>query len=283
MKTSELPETLRPYAFHGLDFSYKERDTEVVSDCPFCGRENKFSIQVKKGLWRCLVCAEGSSKGGGNAHTFIKNLWELSFKETTDYSELMKSRGITTPDTFIYWEVCRSIINGRWLVPGYNTEGKLTQLYQWINIKGKHKLLVTPTLGHQLHGVNLYDKAKEYVYLCEGPWDGMALWETLRACKYSDNGLVPTSNPKDSLLSNVNVLCAPGTNTFFDKWAKLFKGKSVVIMYDNDHPRKHPRTNKPIPPAGYTGVQRVTGVLSGSDTPPTEIEFIKWGDNGYSE
>ena len=68
------PNHLRPYTFHGVYLSV--HGTHALGNCPFCGREGKFSIEVATGLWRCLVCATGTANGGGNALVFVRLLYE---------------------------------------------------------------------------------------------------------------------------------------------------------------------------------------------------------------
>ena len=60
--SKQRPNHLRPYVFHGLDLRHRDGDRNASGDCPWCGREGKFSVEVETGLWRCWVCAEGSSR-----------------------------------------------------------------------------------------------------------------------------------------------------------------------------------------------------------------------------
>ncbi len=275
------PEKLRPYLFHGVSLHWKEGDREAVGECPFCGRP-KFCVNVKTGKWGCWTCGGDTEKGGGNALTFIRQLWKASDDATTKYDTLADNRKLLQADTLIHWGVARSIVTDNWLVPGYSAKGKLTQLYQYIRFQDRMKLLLTPTLGHRLHGVNLYDVKKSTVYLCEGPWDAMALWEVLGQCKETPQGLAPTANRDKSYLADANVLAAPGCLVFFDDWLPLFADKFCVLMYDNDHPRKHPKTGKEIAPAGLVGMQRVAASLSKAKKPPTTIAYHRWGDGGFT-
>src|SRR5690349_18463068 len=94
------PESLRPYLYHGINLSWKDGGAEAVGDCPFCGREGKFSVKIEDGRWRCLVCAEGTDKGGGNAYTFIRILWEESDKATkSGYDELAIDRRLLSEES----------------------------------------------------------------------------------------------------------------------------------------------------------------------------------------
>lgn len=271
----ELPEKLKPYTFHGAELRVTGSE-QSVGTCPFCGREDHFSVNLESGLWTCHRCGES-----GNASTFLRKLWTLCDAQTQDYGSL-EDRGMLYPDTFMHWGVARSVLTGDWLVPGYNREGKLCQLYRYISDGRRMKLMPTPTLGHQLFGVPLYDSHKPTVYLCEGPWDGMKLWETLRFTKETKSGYMQTANPASSLLAISSVLAVPGCTTFQDSWLPLFEDKTVVLMYDSDHPGTHPKTGKATPPAGSTGMRRVARLLLAAGTPAGMVKYLYWGDAGYN-
>jgi adenylate kinase family enzyme len=283
-KVDDTPKTLKPYRFHGIDVTNISSD-EAVSDCPFCGRENKFSINVESGLWRCLVCNEGSqSQGkayaGGNAYTFLRKLWDISYTSTSKYSELAGNRRLLMPETLAAWNVAQSTIGYRnWVVPAYGADGKLNNLYRYVKdlASGKYRLMCTAEIPHALFGVNLLKKSCRTIYLCEGPWDAMVLWEVLRSAKPDGNEYLRTANEEVSLLANASVIATPGCNVFDDKWIALFSGKKVVICFDNDHPKEHPTTKNLLPPAGYSGAKRIAQVLSRAEEPPLEIHYLAWG------
>ena len=315
------PEALQPYIFHGIDLDWQEGDKEAKGDCPFCGRENKFSVDIRTGKYRCFICGDDGTTG--NAYSFLRKFWTLCDKQTTDYESLRIDRKLQYAETFMQWGVVRSITTGNWLIPGYGLktvgftpykrtssnsigylreypgDDRLQQLYQRKQIKSKGKwrwqLLPTPKVaqskankgGHRLHGLDLYDKDKSTVYLCEGPWDGMALWEMLRQAKQTDNGLASTANPEASLLADANVLAVPGCNVFFASWLPLFTGKVVNLMFDNDHPRTHPKTKQKIAPAGLRAMERVGKFLMQAKPEklrPAEVNYLRWSgdEQGYN-
>ena len=280
--SDNLPDTLRPYRFHGVQLEYDGGD-EALADCPWCGREQKFSIKVETGQWRCWVCSEGSEGGGGNVYTFLNSFYNKSHDQTPTeaYDELATNR-TSDSETLIHWGLCKSFTWGDWLVPGYNAEGKLNQLYRYTNYGNEsRKRLLIPTpkkLGHGLHGVNLYDPNCDTVWLCEGPWDAMALWETLRQAKEGPNGLVRTGNPASSYLEGVSVLAQPGIETFNEAWMPLFSGKHVIVAFDNDHPKEHPKQpGVMLDPAGWTAAKKVVGKLTALANPPSEVSVLRWG------
>lgn len=299
-EAERTPDHLKPYTFHGI--SLEEQGNEAVADCPFCRKEGKFSVNVETGQWQCFVC--GSH---GNATTFINKLWEVSDEKTTDYSELAVDRKLEQ-ETLIYWGVVRSITTGHWLVPGYGIDGKLRTLYQYkpdFGRPGKRILFPTPTLHHQLHGVNLWDAAKPVAYLLEGPWDGMSLWESLRSCKREGTVLVPTASEQTSLLARANVLAFPGCGSIgepFKHWIPLLEDKAIGLMADSDHPRLHctpckktfsriknercPQcrgelTGPEVVPAGFNATKRIVSLLAEATPKTREVQWLKWGEEGY--
>lgn len=278
------PEHLRPYLFHGVDLEWGNGDEHAVGTCPWCGREGKFSVQIETGLWRCFVCNEGTDKveaiRGGNAAVFLRLLQARSLTATSieDYREFTRERGLLFSSTLVEWGICRSIINHDWLVPGYSVERKLTNLYRYISMHGKRRLLPTPTMGHQIFGMENWRDDAFILDVCEGPWDGMALWETLGVSKWGETGLIQTSNRDISLLKQHNVIAVPGCETFLESWIRLVQDRIVNLWYDNDHERTHPVTNQPVYPAGLGAVKRIAKILSECLNPPREIHFCKWGD-----
>lgn len=276
----KMPERLRPYAFHGVSFN-STRGKEATAQCPFCSREDKFSVNVNTGEARCLVCQTGSDKGGMNATIFIRKLHELCCDATRKYAELQQDRKLLYPETLISWEVCQSPITGEWLVPGYGANRQLMQLYRYVqpSKSQKRKLLPTPTLGHGIHGGNLYDDSRPIVYLCEGPWDGMALWEVLRRTKHTEQGLAATATEEYSLLKDANVVAMPGTGSVgepLQRWQSYFKDKTVILLFDNDHPKLNPVNNKYGEPNGLAATQRAVKLLQAA-----QMSYQSWGTEGY--
>jgi hypothetical protein len=291
----EVNDALRPFRFHGLDLA--ERGGHAVADCPFCGRDGKFSVEVATGLWRCFVCNAGADSGqaikGGNPLTFIRLLWDRSDASTNGEGDLLAGdRGYLDRASLTAWGICRSISTRDWLVPGYSADGRLDQLYRRIKMKDKDgrwswKLLPTSGLWpegkvHAIHGAFPMNREAEWVYLCEGPWDGVALWEMLgQARRGEGNGLEFIGNPASSLLASSNVLAVPGCLTFRDDWLPLFSGKHVVLCYDSDHPREHPPGSGNKTMAGHDAMRRVAGILAAAVKPPASVRFIRWGSAGF--
>lgn len=281
----QAPATLRPYIAHGVDLQWKGNDKEATADCPFCGRE-KFSVNIATGQWRCFVCGAGNEKGGGNIYVFLRCLHEESEKATqnSDYSTLAKDRTLEFPDTLVHWKLAKSIINSNWLVPafGIDSKGKLVikQLYQYVysNKEQRWFLMLTPELGHQLFGIDQFDKTKGELHICEGIWNAMRYWEALRSTKSTSAGLATTGSVGSSLFASANILAVPGCQVFFDHWITWCTGRNVCLLYDSDHPKKHPRTGVTLAPAGYTGMKRTISLISQT---AESMQYVKWGEGGY--
>ena len=281
-----VPKGLKAYLFHGLSLNWREGEEQAVGDCFLCGSEGKFSVEVSTSKFRCFKCGET-----GNSIGMVRRLYVLSYERTTtdEYLELGREKGIEA-ETLIHWGVARSLTTGLFLAPGYNAAGAISTVYQYSPLTrrpgAKRVWMATPGLSHGLYGVNLYDKSKPIIYLCEGLFDGMALWETLNKARWMDSEdpspLVSTSDPSRNLLAKSNVLAAPGCEVFNEKWSVLFTGKGVNLAYDNDYPKVNEETGITIEPAGFRGMKKVTSVLlSGGDKlAPKEIAFVRWGSEG---
>lgn len=259
----EAPKTIQPYIFHGLDLDWSEGD-HAKGECPWCGRE-KFAVNLESGQWRCYVCAEGTDKGGGNVHTFLRLLHAMSMERTTDddYADLAKDRGYLNPKSAAAWGVCKSALTGNWMVPGWNPDRKLCQLYVWRkDVKGKRILYCTEALPHQMFGLDLLDPDADEIAVCEGPWDGIALWETLAASK--------------STLGVTAVAGCGAVGKPLKKFLPMFKNRHVQLLFDSDHPRGHDEQMKHG--AGFAAVKRAAKMMTGS---ADRISWLAWGPQGF--
>lgn len=263
---------LRPYVFHGVHLSPEQHGTHAVGDCPFCGREGKFSVDVTTGLWRCWGCGGGRETGGGNALVFIRLLHEQAVRAVSEpfLAAVAADRRLLCTDAVVAWGVGQAA-DGALLIPGYNTEGEVTQLYRRVRVQDKGgwvwRLLPTPGVwtegkGHGLHLPHGdLDPECPYVYVCEGPWDGMALWEAARG----------------SDIAPCQILAVPGCTTWRDEWTAFCRGKRVTLLYDSDHPHSHVPGGRESC-AGRDGMMRVAKRLSGV---AAMVRYLQWGPDGY--
>jgi hypothetical protein len=302
---AEAPPGLKAFLFHGVEF-HETGDTQARGDCPLCTREGRFFANVDTGLWDCKKCA-----AHGNPLTFLDQLWRESLLTTTegDYEELRESRGLLSAETPKAWGAARSCLSGEWLMPAFGPEGKFHQLYRYAGPdgEGRYRLYLTPGVwgegkAHGLFGAQVSREVSanvSTVYVTEGPWDGMAFWEALRIAKHGDGGtLQVTGAPDASLWAEADVVAAPGCSVFPEHWTPLFGGKRVPLLYDNDHPkrickkcRKASPASAPCPlcggtegklcsPAAWEGMKKASSVLARGETPPSEIAYLSWGEEG---
>lgn len=275
-----FPETLKPYKFHGLSLDWSKSKKDAIAECPFCGK-TKFSVKVENGVYRCFGCEEK-----GNSSVFVQKLYALAEEigtTTAQYETLRKDRKLLSVTPLILWGVMRHPLLDEWMLPGFNAESKLCNLYRYMTVEGKKRLAATSTIGHQLFIGSDYDKKKEAVILTEGPWDAMAIHEVLSQAKFDEtDNIIETGDMKSSLWSDFNIIAIPGCNSFKEAWNPLFSGKIVYIAFDNDHPRVNPKNGKSVPPAGLEGVKRTVKLLSQSKEPPLEIRYLKWGHDHYN-
>jgi hypothetical protein len=252
------------------------RGSHAVGDCPFCGREGKFSVEIATGLWRCWGCGAGTEAGGGNGLVFVRLLYDravsaaLCDRGASHAAAVAADRRLLSPDTVLAWGVVPAA-DGTWLVPGYGTDSKLDQVYRRARVRDKDqwvwRLLPTPGLwpegrGHALHlPVGDFDLARPNIVICEGPWDGMALWEVW-----------------DQRAGSTNIVAVPGCNVWRDEWTELCRGKCVTLMFDSDHPRQALPGSDRVSRAGYDGMARVAKRLSGV---AASVRYLKWGEEGW--
>lgn len=298
----DIPDGLRSYDFHGIALRVESRG-EAIGDCPFCGGEGKFTVNVETGQYKCWVCADGTDKGGGNATVFVRHFWDVCDRATTtsDYDTLTADRGIDFL-ALNAWGIVRSTITGDWLVPAYGADREMKQLYKYVRGANRMLLLPTPTLGSGMFGLQTWDKSKPKTFITEGPWDGAAMWQALEGSKVDGGRTVSTASKTDNLLSEANVVAVPGCGAVGDplrRWAPLFSDKHVILCFDNDWPtwfceackvrwRGDGRPNcggcgrsaRRGEPAGYSASMRAARILTECPVPPASIQWLRWSDGG---
>lgn len=264
----ELVGPLRAFAFLGLDLTHKAGSSHAHATCPFCGKEgDKWSVNVtveRAGLWQCKVCGDE-----GNAIDFVRKVWTESDRGTRDYDWLVADRGLLSANAPSTWGACRSLLTDEWLVPGFDAERRLHNVYRLCPLKRDdgtwgHRLLPTPGYWpdgkvHGLHVPTRFDDKLKTAWIAEGWSDGMALWEAAEVA---------------GLLGKVNVVAVPGANVFSHDWLSLFADKEVVLFYDNDWPKTHPKTGSRVDGAGFAGARRAARLLHGV---AASIRWLRWG------
>lgn len=286
---NELPEKLRPYDFHGIGFSGSGNIRKA--DCPFCDKEGHFYVNVGTGQFSCKRCLEE-----GNTFTFLQKVFDYSMKNTSDKALLTmsKDRGIPISE-FKEWGLCKSCINDEWLLPGYNTKNALANLYKIVKQEGKWKAYSTPGCNMHPFGTKLLNKSQKILWTCEGPWDGMKLRFALKNLRSKTSShdpeaqlhkLVDFSPKKDKehkpLLDLHGVMSVPGAGNFAPGWVDYMEGRQVRLVFDNDHPKKNPKTGL-ISKPGSDGQKRVVKLVGESGRFVDSIYKIMWGKAGYDK
>jgi hypothetical protein len=283
---NDEPEGIRVFRWHGMDLT--ERGNQAVGNCPLCGQGGRFYVNIENGKWDCKRCGDS-----GNPLEFIRRLYEKSREGKSDLDALARDRGLIDSNTVWEWGCCQSVITGDWLVPGYDVAGQVKQLYRYCaDTRGRMRLMASPGLGQGIFTPHDMLGEPRTLYVCEGPWDGMALWETLGLAKvgaeptaFDDNGgkieLMPVRNLGESLRASTAVIAVPSANVFLESWVSLGAKRDVVLLYDNDHPKPHPQTKAPTPSAGFVGTKRAAGLLALAEQSPTRLLWLQWGSDGY--
>ncbi len=275
MPNNDTPLMVQPFTFHGLDLDYanKRHPKEAIGACPFCEKEDHFYVNRSTGQWDCKRCGEK-----GNVASFLSTFYNYCLEATTDedYLALAEERAIPVEylkaDGYVVGQ-----IRGKWLIPVHNAKGKLANLLQWFD----DGAFGTPTCNMHLIGLSDAPSIKDakQIDIVEGPWDRSAWKATLGRLRKKGKRLIQVKSGGQSLLSETLVLAAPGSGTFREEWAKMFKDKPVRVMFDNDHKRKVERTGKEIQP-GWEGTKRAASLLVAATD---DVEWLKWGPNGQTK
>lgn len=270
-----MQDKIKAYIQLGVEIEENVSNKETNGTCPFCGRENRFYINQIDGRYHCKSC-----ESKGNLYTFLRELHLQSEKETTDteLAWLAEHRGLKV-STLRAWRVACSYLTGEPLIPTWSGRGKLVNLYRYVELRDKWMVLGTASMKPFTFRQRPVPGHETELWIVEGPWDGMALWEALASLKRKANGrYVRTVQKEDSLLAEVNVIAVPGCGVWDAAWCWLVKGRTVTIAFDNDHPRRL-RTGK-ISQPGWVGTQRTAKLLIESDEPDF-VYWLKWGQEGY--
>lgn len=223
------------YEFHGLVME-SQIDKERQYTCPFCDKEGHFYTNTETGQYDCKSCGEK-----GNRYTFLKKLIEESNKEQQDYQDLIKDRPITEP-ILKRCEVCRSFLTKRWLLPCYNADKKLANIYVLyrFKVKGewKQQWRGSPTMSAQLFGASRFKKRIKSVHIFEGVWDYLAALSYFGQYRESNGKLVKVGRPTKAMLKDMNVLGLPGATTFKDDWSDMIGDREVFTVLDDDEAGK---------------------------------------------
>lgn len=210
MDWNTIPEPLWPYVAHGVEFS-QQNHSQWVGTAPFSSKGNKFFVNPSNGLWD-----EKHLGLKGNDVTFLGEMAKHYRKGLDDDAlvELCRNRGLP-PEAFT---AANMGFDGEYyMLPIYSAKGTVRDIKRW-SIR-QPRLMATKGQKTQLYGQEQLSKLKPggTVYLCEGEWDCIALRWLLKKVKVEGT-----------------VVAVPGASVFKDTWVEMFRGHTVICMYDND-------------------------------------------------
>src|SRR5262249_37417603 len=134
-----------------------------------------------------------------------------------DYNRLKAKRGIAN-QTLRLHELAWARDLRCWVIPFKNAKGHIFNLMRYFPDRPKPNKFMLPGLPTALYGFDKLvaaDKNK-IVFLCEGPFDAIALDYNISALKRAKYVIVGI----------------PGT--FKKEWAQYFKHRKVRALFDND-------------------------------------------------
>lgn len=237
---------LEPFEFHGVEFNKRSGD-QWIGACPFCMKDDHLYARFdNKGmaLWDCKRC-----DAKGNTYSFLKQLHNRFLEETSDerYKALAKDRKIPW-QRLKTWQLAYDVGSESWLIPYASSDNGLVNLGRYTVSGKKRREYFTKGCRTYPFGklqLGAASRKDEPVYLCEGPWDTIAMDNLLRRAKQP--GI---------------AIGVPGAQTFKPDWAKWFSGRVVRLSYDHDTP-------------GYNGMQKVAQILGRY---AKSLEVIDWED-----
>lgn len=238
---------------HG--FIYKgESGNQVYGYSIFSGKDN-FWINPEKKTWDC----KNTGYEGGYAK-FLQCVHEMSVKSLNGLplSKLRKSRGLQR-NTFTSHKVGYNPSNDTYVIPIYDANNDKIWDLKIFNPKAKKNNMFGTAGGSVgLYGWDELSAAKT-IWLVEGEWDKMAMWEILYNMKK---------------LGDETVVSAPGALTFKTDWPQLFKDKDVICAYDKDDPKTVNGILRPG--AGPKGTMKVSKLIKNVTK---SLNFVHWPKN----
>jgi len=265
MALTDYPLRLRPFIFHGLNLEVpSDAEADINTDCLFCGAESKFYITPQSGQWYCHRCRKN-----GNIIVFLREVYERSLQATTDADITSLASDRSLPGKYLrQWGIVRHAFQGDYTVPAFNHEGKVVNLYRYLDFGDRRVLVPTATCRTQLLGIHQLNISKTgTLWFTEGVWDAMALSYMLDEALSAKPTLFGTKKTKH------HVLAVPGANSFRREWAEVAVKRSCNICFDNDHAKDDGR----VP--GWEGTLKTASLLHNSTR---KLKLLKWGENGYN-
>lgn len=204
---------VKAFTQHGF-IPKDESETETWGTCPFCGRDGKMYVSRQTHAWDCKTC----TKRGG-FQTFLSAISDQCRKDFMGEKARTLSDGRGIPiKTFEQFHLGYNLLTKSYTFPVYDIEDrkKIVDLRQFSN----GRVISTSSCKTGLWNANEIKERRGRVWLCEGEWDGMALWGVLQAAGRAEDA----------------VVAVPGAGVFKPHWVPLFRNREVVALYDADEP-----------------------------------------------
>lgn len=205
-------ENLKVFKQHG--FIYKKENGDNVQGYSIFSGKNKFFINVKTKTWKCHI-----SGLGGGFQKFLQEVHNFSLQHMDGIKlrRLHLNKGLSRV-TIRHHKIGYNPENKTYLIPVWDQE--MEKLWD-LRIYNPKNNVIMSSAGCKtgLYGWESINEHKT-VWLAEGEWDRMAMWQVL------------SSTDK---LHTETVVSVPGVNTFKNEWSRLFLDKDVRVVYDNDH------------------------------------------------
>lgn len=300
-KTFSMPAGVKIFTQHGLDVQWAPKQRNATCFCPFCNYEDKhtFSIVQDTSEYNCVICEKR-----GNNYTFIRDLHEWAAADTPDEAldALLAAMNLPQEDQgrniLRSWGFAQSPITGEWLIPAYNPDGQLMNLFIEKPVGNSGKTRFMSSAGLNVFPFNTHSILDEdtHVWVAEGPKDGVVLEWALSQVRDASDGVPapPDWGPPDlelpvrlkrtvddmrTLLQNGHaVMAVPGAGTFNKDWFRYFPKKKIHLVYDNDHPAEN--SDGSLRQPGYQGMNRVVGMANGFKS---DVSMMYWGHDGYDD
>lgn len=253
-----MADPLAPYKQHGVRFS-RTSGSDAVGDCPWCASRpgsssrgvGKFLARTDGEVWRCVTCP-----GQGNVQGFLREVAVRNAQaaQVSNLRRLANNRGGLDVRTLRAWGVGTS--GDGFTYPAFILQEDGSPAVADVRRYKPGGKPYSTSGGHA--GLMTACKAgapaltgSRVVWLCEGEWDGMALWRALREAGIQDD-----------------VFAVPGATTLPQKAVGFLSGKDVVLLYDNDH-------------AGKAGTERAWSKLAGYAASLRRIVWPEGLPDGY--
>lgn len=211
---------------------HSPQSKNATSECPFCEAPNKFSIDVKSGVGKCLSAACGETFNPASFMVKFHNSW-LEHTSDEDYEILSEQRGISVA-TLKKAQFAYDSYKERWLVPYFNPNSKTLNnlgyfhpgnpkkpfvIYKAPNDTGEFRL----QLYNPCEPIGDPPEETEEIVICEGEWDALALYDLITTNKHYD----PHSRPI--------ILATPGAGIVPTRLPLyLAREQNILLSYDND-------------------------------------------------